>query len=229
VFWTELATHIQRRVLDDAARRRAWKGCCKGSKAVPAFKQPPPPLNPPDPPDEQRKESTVDTRLMTQREDRERDRATARRTTAHGSYDARCAAGGRWPEARKRATNHTQRRRNAHAAHPPFGPPGNYTAWRAAQASDAFTGEQAAAPSRLEALRWVHSDSALVEAGAAGGCRCGAVCGVCIQPGGSKGAARAGWRCGSTTPPGARAPSGPQPQPPPPPRPRPQLQGMSNA
>jgi hypothetical protein len=36
-------------------------------------------------------------------------------------------------------------------------------AWRQAQASDAFTGEPALAPSRLEALRWVHSDSALVE------------------------------------------------------------------
>jgi hypothetical protein len=36
-------------------------------------------------------------------------------------------------------------------------------AWREVQASDAFTGEPALAPSRLEALRWVHSDSALVE------------------------------------------------------------------
>ena len=36
-------------------------------------------------------------------------------------------------------------------------------AWRQAQASDAFTGEPAPAPSRLGALRWVHSDSALVE------------------------------------------------------------------
>jgi hypothetical protein len=31
---------------------------------------------------------------------------------------------------------------------------------RVAQASDALTGEPALAPSRLEALRWVHSDSA---------------------------------------------------------------------
>jgi hypothetical protein len=35
-------------------------------------------------------------------------------------------------------------------------------AWREAQASDAFTGEPALALSRLEALRWVHSGSALV-------------------------------------------------------------------
>jgi hypothetical protein len=36
-------------------------------------------------------------------------------------------------------------------------------AWREAQASDAFTEDPALLPSRLEALRWVHSDSALVE------------------------------------------------------------------
>jgi hypothetical protein len=42
-------------------------------------------------------------------------------------------------------------------------------AWRQAQASDAFTGEPALAPSRLEALRWAHSDSALVEGRLVGG------------------------------------------------------------
>jgi hypothetical protein len=36
-------------------------------------------------------------------------------------------------------------------------------AGRVAQALDAFTGEPALMPSRLEALRWVQSDSALVE------------------------------------------------------------------
>jgi hypothetical protein len=69
-------------------------------------------------------------------------------------------------------------------------------AWRVAQASDAFTGEPALAPSRLEALRWVHSDSALVEGrlvGASavqlGGCL-PAPRGVRVPPGGSEGAAR---------------------------------------
>jgi hypothetical protein len=73
-------------------------------------------------------------------------------------------------------------------------------AWRAAQAADALTGEPAVAPSRLEALRWVHSDSALVGGrlmAGAGAVKLGGALRLAAYvshrpPGGSEGAAREG-------------------------------------
>jgi hypothetical protein len=78
-------------------------------------------------------------------------------------------------------------------------------AWRVARASDALAGEPALVPSWLEALRWVHSDSALVEGrlvgasavqlgGGGGGCPTHAAC-VFHREAVKAGAARAGGGC----------------------------------
>jgi hypothetical protein len=62
----------------------------------------------------------------------------------------------------------------------------------------AFTGVPVAAPSRLEALRWVHSKAALVVGVGGGGYQCGTDGGrlaprcVCVPPGGAEGAAGPG-------------------------------------